>query len=793
MPNGRHLAVITIPVAAYGCLHALGWKYPAELWGVDQLHYYGVAVQVICGWLMVVLVGLALSPERAVSLDRAIGSRLAWITSARPPRWLLPTGICVLTPCLLYALRVREHTLGDSSSWYNSVEAYVASGQPPPFTWAVESLDFGVHVAVYWLGTQLTDWSASDAYQLLSIASGVAYVFVTQRLAATATSSPSKRAALTLVMLTLGSVQLFFGYGESYTLVAVMTAVYFWQGIQFLDRGTGWRSPAASLAVACAFHLMALCLAPSLLYLLRHDKGWLGQTLRRNSVFVAILVVGGLAGVAFYFSFYHHHALPLLEPAAPGRYPLVSLAHLATLANEVLLISPFGLVWGAMLWKGCRAPDSQITFVGLAALGSGALVTVHYTAMGGRDWDLMSFAGLPCVLWGTLTLFRTIAPSEILPHLRVVVVPLMALHTGLWIGINASPEKAQRRLGSLVLYTNQSEDYRYFTQGYYDAVIMQRDYSRAAERFQMAVNTADPSELSGEGSRAYTYRKFLASSLARAHRYQEALSLIRQIYSTQTRRFISPNDVALHEDWVMACERQAELATLARDTTAANEYWREALGVMQVLSAHSPGWARHRVTARILSRLGKRREAISLYAEALESSPEFGKVLVVVGDAYHQQGYHEDAVLAYAQVVAASPGEATHAETAKALSMLSTLGHLPRGVLGPGGAQSDGRPDLQSALNRVWSLQVLGDFDRAIQVLRTLAVGDTTGRAMFVLGLTYLRSGLADSARATYSQAVARFGADRGRSAEADAHLRWLVTRGEQAAEAGSILRRYWP
>ena len=793
MPTSRHHVAITIPVAAYAGLHALGWKYPAELWGVDQLHYYGEPVQVICGCLLFGLIVLALKPERAMAIDRAVESQTAWITSGRLARRWLPTAICVSIPFLLYAFRVKAHTLGDSVSWFGSVEALVAVGKPPPFTWALESLDFGIHVAVYWLGAHLIGWSARDAYEVLSCLSGAAYVYVTYRIAAVAASRPSERAALIGIMLTLGSVQLFFGYGESYTLVAVMVAVFVWQGFQYLDRGTGWQWPTASLALACALHVMSLCLVPSLLYLLWRDQGGLGRSLRRNSVFVPLLALGGVAAVGIYIGFYQHHHLPLLEPDAPGRYPIVSLSHLGTLANEALLLSPFGLVWGAIGWLRRRDMDPPTMFVGLGALGAGALVTVHNITMGGRDWDLMAFAGLPYVLWGALSLRRAVDHQVFLPCLRVVVVPLMALHTGLWVGINASPEKAQRRLGNLLQYSNQPEDYRYFTQGYYYAAILEEDHPRAAILFQKAVDAADPSELVRPGSRAYSYRKFLASSLARAHRYEEALSLIRQIYSVQTRRFISPNDVALHQDWVMACERQAQLAVLARDTTAAHQYWREGLAAMQILLSHSPTVQRYWNTARMLSRLGKRREAIGLYAEVLVSSPRFGAEMLAAGDGYLEQGHREAAATAYAQVVGAAAGKATHEEFAKAANGLYRLGYLPEAVLGFRKALAENPTSRQVAIDLAWCLQLQGEYGEAIQYLRQLAAEDTARQAKFALGLAYLRSGQVDSARAVYDRVVVQFGVEEGKRIGADANLRWLVKRGEHAVEAREILERYWP
>ena len=72
---------------------------------------------------------------------------------------------------------------------------------------------------------------------------------------------PYERLTFSAFFLSLGMTQLFFGYGESYTLVAVAVVLILYCGLRHL-RGEFpllWRSLALLLAAAC--QLLALCVA----------------------------------------------------------------------------------------------------------------------------------------------------------------------------------------------------------------------------------------------------------------------------------------------------------------------------------------------------------------------------------------------------------------------------------------------------------------------------------------------------------------------------------------------------
>ena len=68
-------------------------------------------------------------------------------------------------------------------------------------------------------------------------------------------------------MLTCGSVQLFFGYAESYTLVSLLSLLSLTAGLRSLRLGAGASGAAFLGGLAVCFHPLAFTLGPALLLL----------------------------------------------------------------------------------------------------------------------------------------------------------------------------------------------------------------------------------------------------------------------------------------------------------------------------------------------------------------------------------------------------------------------------------------------------------------------------------------------------------------------------------------------
>src|SRR5207253_7181315 len=80
------------------------------------------------------------------------------------------------------------------------------------------------------------------------------------------------RVAAFAVLATLGWMQLYFGYIESYPMVSVAVLVYVWLGLRRARGADSPLAPALALAATIAFHLSCVYLMPSFLVLAWRER-----------------------------------------------------------------------------------------------------------------------------------------------------------------------------------------------------------------------------------------------------------------------------------------------------------------------------------------------------------------------------------------------------------------------------------------------------------------------------------------------------------------------------------------
>ena len=371
----------------------LGYYYPARLWGVDQFYYYPQPL--LAAFVMAALAVWLLAARYAFTVDGLL-KRLLGHFDRMPFGGYGRAGILLL--CFLAAawiLRVRGHYLGDSSMWFANMEILL-QGRAESIGWitglpvagleyvpAHQGLDFLLHYHLYRLVHALWGATPADAYSWLSLLAGIPYLAVLWQLARRLSANMRDRVTCFALLLTLGTLQFFCGYGESYTLLNLMAALYALQGLRLVRGETTLWSPTLCLLGAVALHLMAIALLPSFMYLLWRDPGRVGKALRQPHLHRPLLAAGAALALYVYVAFYRFHHLTLWQVQVDGRYPLLSIAHVGNLFNELLLISPFGLVWGLVSRPRRQRPDASVRFAFWGALGPGALVGVHDAVLRG--------------------------------------------------------------------------------------------------------------------------------------------------------------------------------------------------------------------------------------------------------------------------------------------------------------------------------------------------------------------------------------------------------------------------
>jgi len=358
-------------------------------------------------------------------------------------------------------------------------DAYIlVNGIPHPdvrltYNWQAP-LDIFLHAKVWALGQRLFGWTdAMPAYEVLSTVAGVGFVFVLCWLADGLGRNRTEKLLIFGLVASLGTMQLFFGYIESYTIICVGILVYLWLALRCLQ-GEGQVSslgqvsdlsllwPASVLALTHGFHPSTLVLQPSLWYL-----GWTlwRQGKVRGAVAVAkvllpsvvvglgvlaLMQAGGHGLDAFLGEDFpgggdHRWLVPLLRTTSRWEhYTMFSWAHLLDVVNEQLLTAPVVLPTLMLIWVFARRRldwgHHALRFLLLAAGCYLFLTLVWNPDYGGRrDWDLFAPASLPLTLLAAYVLPRALPERVALRAAAWALIAVQVMHTAAWVYQNTQP------------------------------------------------------------------------------------------------------------------------------------------------------------------------------------------------------------------------------------------------------------------------------------------------------------------------------------------------------------------
>ena len=395
----------------------------------------------------------------------ALGLAAIGVVLWSPSRWLrfsIPKKVCavaaVLSLPLFWIGRIRHTHWGDASLLLKAI--------PHPvfhltYTWQAP-FDVFIHAKLWALGHRLWGWpDPLPVYRIVSISVGVAFVYVVCRLALAWEEQTEYRVLLFLLISTLGTVELFFGYVENYPVAALGITLYLALSLRVLWGEIPVYWPATALAITMGFHPSTGILLPSLIYLgllWARGKGIRGLLDAAFQIAAPMLVVG--TGVLVLMTAGHHGLSYLFGVDRPGggdarmfvplrhvstkweHYTMFSVGHLIDIVNEQLLTAPVLLPTVLVLWAlkpRSMFESEEAKFFGIAVAFYLLLIWTWNPDYGGRkDWDLFSLAAIPLAFltWSTLKEFFS-SRYKVKAGLALVAVQL--IHTAAWVYQNAHP------------------------------------------------------------------------------------------------------------------------------------------------------------------------------------------------------------------------------------------------------------------------------------------------------------------------------------------------------------------
>ncbi|MCD6289148.1 MAG: hypothetical protein J7M34_01500 [Anaerolineae bacterium] len=420
-------------------------------WGVWPITYLPWPVR----WFLAGLAVLSCWPLAALWIIRA-GDHIA----RRLPVRYVPAVLSLVGLLLFWRFRLVHTRWGDA---YILSQAIAHPDVHLTYTWQAP-LTVYLHARLWVLGHRLWGWKdAMPAYALTSTLAGAIFVYMLALLSIEAQRERWARILTFGLVITLGTVQLFFGYVENYTLMSLGMLIYLWLAWHCLHGEVSPLWPAIALALTNALHPATIVLAPSLLYL-----GWVwarkdgarryGAALWR--IALPMIVVAG--GVILLMQAGGHGVTYLFGSDRPGggdarlfvplfktttrweHYTMFSWGHLIDMVNEQWMTAPVvlpALVWlAALAWPRLRGGTAWTRLLWLAAGGYLLFIWTWNPDYGGqRDWDLFAPAAIPTALLLADRIVVALPERDARAQAAVMLIVVQAFHTIAWVYQNTLP------------------------------------------------------------------------------------------------------------------------------------------------------------------------------------------------------------------------------------------------------------------------------------------------------------------------------------------------------------------
>lgn len=414
-------------------------------WGFDHLSYFSVPyalVFYIIGFLLILpLLNLKLS----LFIQKTIDAHQPVLVFLRNNKYFLYIIISLVSAILFFLFRVKYDLLGDTL-----IRANQTLSKHFFFT------EYGTMFTLSILCQALKPFgiAARQAFVLHSIVAGSCFIFVSLLIADSLGRTFLQKIAIFLFSTTAGTVQLFFGYTEVYSIPALLSLIYIYCCIQNIKEKVGFFAPFASLIVCIIFHLISLAMIPSFFILIYYKYlsdipafKWIKTKL------FAILLILFFPLLYIAANIIDYDLMPVLSSSAtPQQMTLLSVAHFWEFFNSQLLASGSGIFVFIYFQykfikgeKGEKGMDPILSFLTYVAAFQLLLLFAFNAILGSNDWDIYSFPAIAYNLLGMYYLASTHHRRSItVKYVVPILIFLNVMNIVPWILINTTDRSVQR-------------------------------------------------------------------------------------------------------------------------------------------------------------------------------------------------------------------------------------------------------------------------------------------------------------------------------------------------------------
>jgi Flp pilus assembly protein TadD len=422
------------------------YRWSLSLWGIHSLYFFPHWL----GWVLTFIVFAFFVPQVNDFLLKLFDSLLGFVQEV-PSRigkrqLFLLCGILSLP--VFWLFRTRLFLLGDG---YLKISE-VVSGRLTH----TEPLDGIIHHQFYlFLNTIRPGIDPSFAYTILSVLGGGIFIFLILQLSDLLGETTFIKVLIFSSLLTLASIELFFGYVESYTILLVGLTLFILLSHLYLKDKVNVIFVFIVLCFCIGVHVSSIVLMPAFCYLMywkwrKKGKGYFDP-------FSAISLLGCLAIIfaAIWKVFLMEgpnnrfgQFIPLYS-AIGNKFTLFSSAHMAEMINQLLLVSPVGILlflfFLIFMVKSKSFRDPFLNFLLISALVGLFLVFVYNAHLGIADWDLRSLPGIFVSLMGMLLFVRWGSRWTRFKNYGLILIAVSFFHLIPWILLNANAQMSLDR------------------------------------------------------------------------------------------------------------------------------------------------------------------------------------------------------------------------------------------------------------------------------------------------------------------------------------------------------------
>jgi len=646
-------------------VHLVASFFPrGRIWGINQWSYFSPGISLLAG-IFVLLLFIPFLNEwirKAISFSVSpafhLSRRIHIIGEKKRYRGYFILSLPFFIP--FWLLRDRTHLLGDGAQIISQMNSGVLSVK-----W-LEPLEIFLHNKVFHLANGIWQVDAAKVYAILSCLAGVFFVFLIFLLADFWGRERREKVLIFLIILNMGSIQLFFGYVEHYTFLYLFTFAFVFSSLAYLEGKLRWVFPLVAFILASLSHLSALHLFPSLLFLFVVQ----GENVRSFSIRKILILGAGLILLGVFLVGYLKYSWtvpPVFVPlsvdsyVAPG-YLLFSSPHILDFLNEQFLIAPVGLIMIlAPLVRGKLTPffkDRVFQFLFLVSMSQLLFNFIINPGLGAsRDWDLFSAVGLGYTMLGLFIFLRLFKDKAGFEYLSLILVLLSLYSTVPWIILNSSAQKSISRFQNLLeVEGKRSANGHFILIKYFEARGMEEQAKKQSERYRQAfpelVLAADGTRLyeMGELERAENMllqAERLAPKMAQVHNHLGHVYLQRKELekaeaevkkAIQLSPFLSQPYVNLADIYLLRQKYDLALDACKKAIQLKTEY---------------PETYSNAATIYLIK--GELKNAEAHYKKALSRDPEFADAYVGLGDVYNRQVLPQEAIKMYRTAVELNP------------------------------------------------------------------------------------------------------------------------------------------